>query len=301
MSAHSSPLIIPHPLKPGEMVGIASPASPYSPSLLRCGIALLKEWGYRPVLGRPLHHGKGYLAGSDQERAAELNDLLTDPEIKAVLCSRGGYGTMRILDALDYGRIKKHPKIVMGFSDVTALLSALYVRTGLLTFHGPMVTTLPSLSPTSLKSVRKVLSGPFPQRIPLRKGTTPRPAGGRGRLIGGNLTLLCHLIGTPYEPPWEGAILFLEDCGEALYRIDRLFQHLRLRKVWEKVSAVILGTFTGPGGKRVPESFLRSLLEGVGVPVWTNLPVGHGRHNIPLPYGAPVFLEERQGLLIVQV
>jgi len=293
------PLIIPPPLQPGDAVGIASPAGPSAPSLLRQGMALLKAWGYRPIVGRQSRRRKGYLAGSDRERAAELNDLFTDPEIKAVLCARGGYGTMRILDALDYEGIQRHPKIVMGFSDITALLCALHRHARLVTFHGPMVTGLPTLPVSVQNRVQAVLKGDFSLRIPLPKGSKVPSGKVAGRLIGGNLTLLSHLIGTPFEPPWEGAILFLEDCGEAPYRLDRLFQHLRLRGIWEMVSAVLLGSFTGPGGKGLPVSLIRSFFSDIPTPVWTGFPIGHGRRNLPVPFGVQALLNGNQGLLQV--
>ncbi len=138
-------LIVPPFLNPGDTIGIATPASPYKAEALREGIHLLKQWGFQVTLGRKGIGRKSYLAGTDRERAEEIMGLFSDPGIKAILCSRGGYGAMRILDFLDFKKIKDHPKLFMGFSDVTVLLMALWKKAGLMAFHGPMVTTLPQL------------------------------------------------------------------------------------------------------------------------------------------------------------
>jgi muramoyltetrapeptide carboxypeptidase len=294
-------LTVPPFLSPGDAIGIATPASPYKAEALREGIHLLQQWGFKVSLGRKVIGRKGYLAGTDRERAEELMGLFCDPEIKAILCSRGGYGAMRILEFLDFNLIKDHPKFFMGFSDITVLLTALWKKAGLMTFHGPMVTTLPQLGASSLIRVQATLRGHYQIEIPLDSNQAVWPGSARGILAGGNLTMLTHLIGTSYEPDWDQAILFLEDCGEDPYRVDRLFMHLRLRGCLERVSAILLGKFTGFDKKDLSLSRVKEILGASNTPVWTGLPVGHGSRNIPLPVGAPAFLDGERGVLSVDL
>jgi muramoyltetrapeptide carboxypeptidase len=293
-------LIIPPWLRKGDTIGIATPASPYRLKSFEAGIQILKQWGFRVAEGRKVTR-KGYLAGTDRERAEELMGFFEDPTINAILCSRGGYGAMRILDLLDYKTIEKMPKLFMGFSDITVLLLAFWKKAGLMGFHGPMITSLPDLNRISLNRVRSVLSGAYSFEIPLDKKKAFMARSTEGILFGGNLTLLVHLIGTPYEPDWNRAILFLEDCGEAPYRIDRLFSHLKMRGALKKISAILLGQFTGPDNKRLTRRWFKTWLGELDVPVWTGLPIGHGHQNIPLPVGAPAFLDAEKGLLSVNL
>jgi muramoyltetrapeptide carboxypeptidase len=294
-------LTLPSFLQKGDTIGIATPASPYQQETFEKGIQIVKQWGFKVARGRKGFSQKRYLAGTDRERAEELMGFFLDPAIKAILCSRGGYGAMRILNLLDYKKIEKHPKLFMGFSDITVLLMALWKKAGLMTFHGPMVTSLANLNPLSLSRVRSVLSGAYSIQISLDKSKAVWARSTEGILFGGNLTLLAHLIGTPYEPDWNRAILFLEDCGEAPYRMDRLFCHLKLSGALEKISAVLLGQFTGQNDRRVPRHWFKSWLGDLNVPVWTGLPIGHGSQNFPLPVGAPAFLDAEKGLLSVNL
>jgi muramoyltetrapeptide carboxypeptidase len=294
-------LTVPPFLQKGDMIGIATPSSPYHQKSFREGIHLLKQWGFRVTLGRTGIRRKGYLAGTDRERAEELVALFADPKIKAVLCSRGGYGALRILDLLDFKTIKDHPKLFMGFSDITVLLLSLWEKAGLMTFHGPMITSLSKLTPYSLAKVQSTLTGDYQIKLSLDKKLPFLPGSAEGVLWGGNLTLLVHLIGTPFEPVWDRAILFLEDFGEEPYRLDRLLAHLRLRGCLEKVSAILLGQFTGSHGEELSNNLVKDLLGDLRIPVWTGLPIGHGSRNIPLPIGAPAVLDGKKGLLSVDL
>ena len=294
-------LIVPPFLRPGDTIGIATPASPYQAEAFQKGIHLLKQWGFQVALGRKSIGRKGYLAGTDRERAEELMGLFTNPEIQAILCSRGGYGTMRLLEYLDFKIIKDHPKLFMGFSDVTVLLMALWEKAGLMAFHGPMVTSLSKLKTSSLNRVQATLKGHYQVQLSLDKNRAFLPGSARGALIGGNLTLLAHLIGTPYEPVWDDTILFLEDCGEEPYRLDRLFLHLRLCGCLEKVSAILLGTFSGANKKELPMTKIKEMLKDSNVPIWTGLPIGHGSRNIPLPVGATASIDAEQACLSVEL
>jgi len=294
-------LTVPPFLKSGDTIGIATPASPYQAKALQEGIHLLRRWGFQVALGRKRIARKGYLAGTDRERAEELMQLFADPEVKAILCSRGGYGTLRILDYLDFKNIKAHPKLFMGFSDVTVLLMAFWKKADLMTFHGPMMTTMSQVNPSTLVRVQATLMGHYQIQLPLSIKRAVLPGSAQGILMGGNLSLLVHLIGTPYEPVWDHAILFLEDCGEESYRLDRLLTHLRLRGCLGKVSAILLGKFTGPNKKKLPMDAVKDILRDLNIPVWTGLPVGHGSWNFPLPIGAPAVLDAEKGLLSIHL
>jgi muramoyltetrapeptide carboxypeptidase len=296
-SARLSPLIVPPFLEPGDTIGIATPASPYDREPFEAGLTILRQWGYSAQLGRRGIRKKKYLAGSDAERAAELMDLFQDPTIKAVLCARGGYGAMRLLELLDYREIKRNPKLFIGFSDITVLLLACFHRAHLLTCHGPMVTTLARLTAASRDQFRFTLRGVFLESLPLPRQGKIHGGRAQGLLLGGNLTLLAHLIGTSFEPEWDRAILFVEDDGEPGYRLDRLFVHLRLAGVLGRIRGLLLGRMSAAGLTKKDFEVIRETFTGLDIPIWQGLPFGHGRENLTLPVGAPVELDGEQGLL----
>jgi muramoyltetrapeptide carboxypeptidase len=293
----SRKLIIPPFLEPGHTIGIPAPASLYDQGLFEKGVQVLEGWGFKTRPGRSRIRKKRFLAGSDPERAAELAEMFLDPGIKAVICARGGYGAMRLLERLDYRVIKKNPKLFIGFSDITVLLTAFWGKAGLLTFHGPVVTTLARTGPVFREQLRSILLGGLPETILLPPAG--KISGGRatGVLLGGNLTLLTHLIGTPLEPSWKGAILFVEDQGEEPYRLDRLLVHLRLAGVLDRISGLLLGQLS-EGKIADPDwELFRENFNGLNIPIWKGLPIGHGRDNLTLPIGAPVELDGDTGQL----
>ncbi|MBI5582762.1 MAG: LD-carboxypeptidase [Deltaproteobacteria bacterium] len=297
MTPTSTKLIIPLFLEPGDTIGIPAPASLYDQDLFEKGVQVLEGWGFKTRTGRRRIRKKRFLAGSDPERAEELTGMFLDPDIKAVICARGGYGTMRLLEGFNYQVIKKNPKLFVGFSDITALLAAFWEKTGLMTFHGPMVTTLSWTSPAFSDRLRSILLGGLPEMIPLPpKG---KISGGRatGVLLGGNLTMLTHLLGTPFEPSWDGAILFVEDQGEEPYRLDRLLFHLRLAGVLDRISGLLLGQLSEKKILKPDWDLFRESFSGLDIPIWRDLPIGHGRENLTLPIGAPVELDGETGRL----
>jgi len=296
-SAKSSRLIVPPFLEPGDTIGIATPASPYDREPFEAGLAILRQWGYSPQLGRRGIRKKRYLAGSDSERASELMDLFQDPAVKAILCARGGYGAMRLLPLLDYREINKNPKLFIGFSDITVLLLALWKKARLMTFHGPMVTTLARLTTASRDQLRFTLRGVFLESLSLPRQGKINGGRAQGLLLGGNLTLLAYLIGTSFEPDWDRAILFVEDDGEPGYRLDRLFVHLRLSGVLGRIRGLLLGRLSGAGLTKKDFEVFRETFAGLNIPIWQGLPFGHGRQNWTLPVGAPVELDGEQGIL----
>lgn len=294
-------LLKPQPLKPGDLIALVGPSGPAPRERLEAGITYLEARGYRVQPGPHLLARHHYLAGTDAERAEDLRAALADPEVRAVFCARGGYGTGRIIDRLDYGAVASDPKIVLGFSDTTGLHLALQARTGLVCFTGGLVSM-------DLGGERD----PFTEEWWWRALTTPGPLGvlplgdefrvlrrGRaaGPLRGGCLSLLCSLLGTPFVPDLRGAILLLEDVDEYPYRLDRMLNQLRLAGVLEGIGGLVLGQFKDcfkpEEMSRSPdlEEMVMELTEGLDLPVVAGLPYGHFRTRLVLPLGVRAVLD----------
>lgn len=298
----SKPLVRPPRLERGSRVALIAPAGPLleRDDLTRAQ-ALCRALGFEPVAGAHALARFGYLAGNDDERLADLNGALTDESVDAVWCLRGGYGVTRLLDRVDFAALARRPRAVIGFSDVTALLAAVTLRAGVVAFHAP-----PARAPMpgfTRRHFTRVLTAPEPPG-PLE--SLPQPAdvlvaqenrvvtirGGvaEGPLAGGNLTLLQCLIGTPFFPDLDGALLVLEDVNEDLYRIDRMLAHLRMAGLLAGVRGVLAGRFTGLDRSTGDGAFgLDEVLEHyfgpLGVPVVHGLPIGHIDDQWTLPLG----------------
>jgi muramoyltetrapeptide carboxypeptidase len=296
--------IFPPCITKGDTIGLVAPAGPIiNKSNFSAGIRILEKKGFNVTYNRHLLNTRGYLAGSDRERADEFNRLWSDPAVKGLVAARGGYGSMRMLDLIDMKQIRKNPKILVGFSDLTVLLTAISLKTGLVTYHGPVVTTLASIDKQSQTSFFNVLAGKTPELIQPARVTTVKGGRARGILLGGNLTTLVHMIGTPYELPWQDAILFIEDIGESPYRLDRLLTHLDRANRLQKIKGLILGTFSDDTRKenkemqRAVHKRILELLEKYDIPVWANFPAGHSRRNLTLPVGAEVEMDSSENML----
>ncbi len=287
-------------LAPGSRIGIAAPASAFDREELRRGCQVLEALGFRVHLPEGLFSVQGGFAGDDLHRARLLERLFADPEIEAVLCARGGWGSLRILPLLDYGAIARHPKALIGFSDATALLAAVAAAAGLVVFHGPLAAGLGDAGRETLAGLRRALCSGKPLSFRLPRRGILRPGRAAGRLAGGNLTTLCHLIGTPFAPSLANCLLFLEDRGEAPYRIDRMLTQMRLAGLLSGVRGVVLGSFRDCGP--MPE-IGRIVLEALGdrsLPVVSGLAAGHGEPNLTLPLGARAVLDTAALRLEVQ-
>lgn len=289
-------------LHPGDTIGLAAPAGPYrAPADLEKGIALLREMGFRVKYSPAIHQRQGYLAGSDHERAADFNHLWQDPEVKAILGVRGGYGSLRMLAGMDLALIRRTPKALIGFSDITVLLTAIWKETGLVTFHGPMLTTLANADQPSRAAFQEMLTAANPAAVAPADLEILVPGRASGILLGGNLTTLVHLLATPHECGWENAILFLEDVNESAYRVDRLLTHLQAAGRLEKVAGIILGEFSNSSASSKHDTQLiwRRTVELTRgqVPVWGNFPIGHGPANRILPLGIPATMDDEVGEL----
>lgn len=276
-------------LAPGARVALVSPAGPLrGPADLERAIGNVESLGWEPVVGTHVLARRGYLAGSDDERIGDLDRALKNPATDGVWCARGGYGSMRLLDALDYAALATRPKAVIGFSDVTALHAAIATRSGIATYHAP--TARGALSTFSRDSLQRALvHGTDPCGI-ARGARTVRGGVAEGRLVGGNLALLAALAGTPYFPPLDGAILVLEDIGEAVYRVDRMLQQLRLSGALSRIAGLVFGAFTDcpettDDGERPLDDVIDEIAAVAGVPCIAGAPVGHIDEQWTLPLG----------------
>lgn len=296
-----SPYHLPLPLiQHGARLGVAAPASGFDREALEKGLQLLKDLHFDTVLAPGMNQRLEYLAGTDSERLDGLMELWRDESVSAIMCARGGYGCMRLLNRIPYEIIEEHPKAFIGFSDVTALLQALHKRTGLITFHGPMVTSLAGLDEASIQAFVQMTTSPRMPSLFWPEAEVLRGGDSEGKLTGGNLTMLCHLMGTPYEPEFDSSVLFIEDTGEAMYRIDRALTHLRLSGKLDRLNGLLIGHFgEGAQEEHVWERVLE-LWDGDDFPIWGRAPIGHGSSNHILPIGCPAFLNSARRSITFQ-
>ena len=290
-------------LRPGDAIRIIAPAGPVPRPEFESGAALLAARYRLRYDPETLFRSTGYLAGPDEVRVEELHAALRDPEARAVVLARGGYGLLRLLTYLDPRLLQADPKPIVGFSDGTALL-AWAARAGVASVHGPVVTQLARLPDEDRAGLFGLLEGPGPGLL-FSELEAPVPGRVQGPLLGGNLEVFSRLLGTPFLPDLDGAVLFLEDLGERPYRVDRLLTHLDLAGVFGAVAAVVVGDFSGC--KERPDSGLDSppveevLLERLGrlaIPVAFGGKLGHGQRNVAVPYGTQVELDTRHGTLV---
>lgn len=284
----------PSKLSPGSKMRVIAPSSPFDRERFDRGHALLAQ-RYQVELAPSLFARTGFLAGHDADRLADLTQALDDRDSRALVSARGGYGATRLLPDLSVDKVKQADQWLVGFSDITAL-HALWARAGLCSIHGPMVCSLPEARSDFQDAWFDLLEGLSPKPL---LGLT-RVCGGRaeGRLFGGNLTVLCALVGTRFMPPLEDVVLVLEDVTERPYRIDRMLTTMLQAGVFRGVRAVIVGQFTecgpGPDGISV-EHVLIERLSPLGVPILSNAPVGHVDDNLPLLLGAQAYVDADRG------
>ncbi len=276
---------------------MVAPASPVDRDLFAAGAAVLEAWGFRLLYGAEIFAPRPYQPAADREAGKFLREALIDPAIAGIICARGGYGTLRILEYLDYTLLASHPKYIIGFSDITNLLCLFSVRAGLVTFHGPTVAHLGEVTPPARDQFYQMLTAPRAAIVCFQDLQVLSPGFGRGALIGGNLTTLCSLLGTPYALPLAGRVLFVEDHNEAPYRLDRMLQQLRLSGCLKGLQAMILGSFTCCGDIQPVWEIFAALGQSLNLPVLAGLPAGHQPDNFTLPLGATVEVEGGQGMV----
>lgn len=276
---------------------MAAPASPVSREAWEEGVRILEQWGFRVHTPPEVFAERPYGAEIDRQRARHFQSLWEDPKVKAIIGARGGYGSLKILPHLDFPAMRRLPKRLVGFSDLTNLVLTLPQRLGIITFHGPTLAQLPGVSPAARESLYRCLTSERPQEL-MPHGLAPFKGGtAEGYLAGGNLTTICHLLGTPFAPRFAGSILFLEDHNEALYRLDRLAHHLLFSGALEGVRGIVLGRFTGGAAQKHAEEVLALAFQPLGVPLAAGLPAGHHRENHTFPVGARVRLDASAGTL----
>jgi muramoyltetrapeptide carboxypeptidase len=300
-------------LRPGDTVGLVVPASAvWDPAVVEIAEESLVALGLRTKRAPHLLERRGYFAGTDEQRAADLNAMFADPEVRAIHCIRGGWGTARLLPRLDYAAIATSPKALLGYSDITALLLGVHARTGLVTFHGPvgaskwnafnvgyMTRVLAEAEAVTFENVREI--GDNLTQVEDRVRTIT-PGRATGRLLGGNLTVLTAIIGSGYLPDFSGCVLFLEDVEEAPYRVDRMLTQLALAGVLGQARAVIWGHCTdcdpgkGFGSLTIPD-VLDDHLKPLGVPAWQGAMIGHIDRQFTLPVGIDVEVDARAGTI----
>jgi muramoyltetrapeptide carboxypeptidase len=297
--------IKPAALKKGDRIGIIAPASNIDePEDVNIARDMMEWLGFKPVIGKNVLKQYGYLAGKDEERADDLNEMFKRDDIDGIFCIRGGYGTLRMLPYIDYEIIKKNPKVLIGYSDITSLLLAIYKKTGLITFHGPVA--LSTFNDYTMEYLNKAIFTPKPiGEVKMPRKSNPVETENRvikigkgkasGELVGGNLTVFNSMIGTPYDIDTKGKILFLEDIGEEPYRIDRMLTQLCLTGKLKEAGGVIIGKLTDVKPSEYKPAFinnlsieeiLRTRFEPLNIPVMYGYMIGHIKDKVTVPIGA---------------
>jgi muramoyltetrapeptide carboxypeptidase len=303
-------IVKPKRLKKGDVIGIISPSSsPDDLFKINKGVSYLEGLGYGVKVGKNVGNYHGYLAGTDEQRVNDLHEMFGDKKVKAIICVRGGYGSLRLLDKIDFKLIAHNPKIFVGYSDITALQMAFFVKTGLLTFAGPMLAVdfYNNVNPyteemfwvlvTSNKRFGRIKLPENEKTFTIIKGTA------KGRITGGNLTTLASLAGTKYIPDMKNKLLLLEEIGEAPYRIDRLLGQLKMVGVFNVISGLILGAFVDciepdPEKKTLTlGEVVADYVNRLKVPVIYNFAHGHLSNNITVPMGANLRLNASRGII----
>lgn len=292
-------MLRPKSLKRGHRIGVVSPSYWLEKKSLGNAVTVFQKKDYEVQLGDSVYLKDGPFAGTPQQRANDINQMFSDPNIDAIFCARGGYGANRVLPLLDYDLIQSKPKIFMGYSDVTAFLTSITQKTGLVTFHGPMLSTFKNkLVPYNLDTLVNVLSGKEDIRIvePNElKSTILKSGKAIGPLWGGNMCLLGNQLGTKNQLNTDGVILFIEDVDESLYAFDRMLFHMKEAGMFENIRGLIVGELTEmkdqiiPFGKTTDEIIL-DVCGDLNIPIVTNFPCGHGNYQATLPISLPVEL-----------
>lgn len=306
--------VIPRRLRPGDTIGIVSPAGAiYESEPYEIAVESMEALGLKVKLGEHVRKRYGHLAGSDYERAQEFNKMFRDPDIDGVICLRGGSGAARILNLIDYNAIRKNPKIFIGYSDITAIHLAIYKRTGLVTFHGPLATsTWNSFAVNHLKNL--IFEAEAVQyQNPSEKGglltqtknriRTITPGRVSGELLGGNLSVLTGIMGTPFFPSnWKNKILYLEDVGEKIYAVDRMMSQLELGGVLKEINGFIFGKCTDcdPAGSSgygslTLEEVIDHYIKPLKIPAYSGAMIGHINDNATVPNGIAAEMDASKG------
>lgn len=286
-----TPKIKPKALKAGDTLGLVAPASPiYESSVFDEMLVNLEKLGFNLKLGEHVKAQRGYLAGTDEERASDLMKMFEDPEVDGIMCIRGGWGCNRILPLLDYEVIKANPKVLCGFSDITSLHMALFQKSDLITFHGPVGKSV--WNDFTTEAFKRVIweGDPAVFMVPQEEDRTMLVKSGnaKGRLLGGNLSVLVSMIGSGYLPSFENAILFLEDIGESVYRVDRMLTQLKMAGILDQLSGFVFGQCTdcdAGNNSLTLQQVLDDHVKPLQIPSFYGAMISHEDNNITLPMG----------------
>jgi len=308
----ASPVKPPH-LRPGDTVGLINPAwAVYEESDLEIVKEIVIALGLKYTLGKHVLDRYGYFAGRDEDRAADVNAMFADPSVNCILAVRGGWGCNRILPLLDYDLMSKSPKVIIGYSDVTSLLIAIYARCNMVTFHGPV--GISTWNQFSVDYFKRILFGG--EAVTMQNPTTTgdslvqtkdrigtiTPGVVRGRLVGGNLSILASMVGSQFLPDWKDAILFLEDDGEKIYRVDRMLTQLKLSGILDQISGVVFGKCTNCGpdegyGSLTLEEVLNDHIRPLRIPAWSGAMIGHVENKFTMPLGVQAEIDAERGTI----
>ena len=312
--AADTPLVKPKVLRQGDTVGLITPATYVSdPERVEAAERTVRYFGCVPKLGRNVRKRTGYVGGTIDERIADLHDMFGDPDVKAIFCIRGGYGSGQLLDRIDYDLIRRNPKILLGYSDITSLHLAIHKKTSLVTFHGPVA--LSRFTDYTQENFRKALFNTNPLGLltnPKETNTlrpqhllrAVKPGKASGRLVGGNLSLIAATMGTPYEIDTRGKIFFIEDVGEEPYSMDRMLTNLRLSGKLDQAAGIIFGECADCTPRDFKPGFestfslgevVDNILGGLKVPVLSGLTIGHTTDQLTLPLGLMASLDASRG------
>jgi len=303
--------ILPARLKKGDLIGLVTPASSITKVQLEETVHKLTNLGYRVYYQDSVLDEYGYLAGKDTERAAEIMHMFSNKEVDAVLCVRGGYGAIRILDLLDYDLIKQNPKLLLGYSDITALHAAIYKKTGLVSFHSPMgVSDFNSFSINAFIQVVAEANANYKYNYKREENTVGNPefdtytissGVAEGELSGGNISVLDSIIGTVYEPDFKDKLVYLEEIEEKTYKVDKMLFHLLAATNLKQASGIVLGVFKDCNVNEEPGISLRQalddLLKPLNIPIAYGLPFGHINNKITIPFGIKARMNANEATL----
>lgn len=305
--------IIPSALKAGDTIGLVCPAYPLLAEMdLQIAQETLQALGFKVKVGKHVGDRYGYLAGSDKDRANDLHEMFKDKSVNGILAIHGGWGCARVLPHLDFELIKNNPKVLIGYSDITALLNAIYAKTGLVTFHGPVASstwnafTVEHFKQLLINSENPTLQNPSKVGDNLvqtqNRIQTLTPGKAKGVLVGGNLTVLSAMVGSPFLPNFKGKILFLEDVGEAVYRIDRMLTHLKIAGILGQISGFVWGKCTKcePSesyGSLTFDQIFEDHIKPLGIPAFAGSMIGHITDKFTIPVGAEAEIDANLGTI----
>ncbi len=300
------PQIKPHRLSMGNTIGIISPGGgiKHETSLDKTR-SVLKNLGFKTVLSKNALGRWGYYSGTDAERVRDIHEMFSNPQIDAIITTRGGSGCNRLLPMLDYDLIKNNPKALIGYSDITALVNAIYAKTGLIGFHGPVITstwndfTINHFRQTVMEGMKVLCKNPIESRDD-HIVRTINPGKAQGTLVGGNLSVISTMLVDDYFPPWEDSILFLEDVEEGVYRIDRMLMHLKLAGVLDKIRGIVFGQCTSCEEEETGftlEEVLHHYIKPLDIPAWYGSMIGHIYDKFTIPVGLKAEINADRGTI----